>query len=100
MAKIMTKMDRLMEHVMGSGSKVVNAVGISGVNHNEAHFEAMYNEKVNILANQAGRSRPNCPRSGRTQGWNMERDDGWRDRDREWRDCGTNLRQGDGDKER
>ncbi|WMV29446.1 hypothetical protein MTR67_022831 [Solanum verrucosum] len=87
---MMTQIDLLTKHVMGSGSKVVNAVGVSGVNLDEAHFEAMYNEKVHFLANQAGGSRPNYPRPGRNQGWNMDRDDGWRYRDREWRDRCTN----------
>uniref|UniRef100_M1DTR8 Integrase core domain containing protein n=1 Tax=Solanum tuberosum TaxID=4113 RepID=M1DTR8_SOLTU len=38
--------------------------------------------------------------SGENQGWNRDRDDGWRHRDREWCDLGTNGRDQDGYKER
>ncbi|WMV38293.1 hypothetical protein MTR67_031678 [Solanum verrucosum] len=62
-------MNLLMKHVMGGGYKVVNAVGTnSGVSPDDVQFEAMYNEKVQFFSNQAGRSRPNYPRSGGNQG--------------------------------
>ncbi|WMV45666.1 hypothetical protein MTR67_039051 [Solanum verrucosum] len=88
MAKMMTQMDLLTKYVMGSGSKSVNAVGVSGVNLDEAHFESMYNEKVHFLANQTGGFRPNYPRPDENQSWNRDRGDGWRGRDRNWRDRG------------
>ncbi|WMV41205.1 hypothetical protein MTR67_034590 [Solanum verrucosum] len=73
MAKMMTQLDLLTKHVMGSSSKAVNtARGLC----------------------------PTYPRSGGNQGWNRDHDDGWRDRDREWRDRCTNWRERDGVKER
>ncbi|WMV50528.1 hypothetical protein MTR67_043913 [Solanum verrucosum] len=68
MAKIMTQMDLLTKHVMGSGYKSVNAVGASsGVCPDDAQFEAMYNEEVRFLSNQAGGSRPSYKRLGKNQ---------------------------------
>ncbi|WMV41608.1 hypothetical protein MTR67_034993 [Solanum verrucosum] len=83
MAKIMIQMDLLTKHVMGSAYKVVNAVGANSVNHDEMQFEDMYNEEVLFLSNQAGGSHQSYPRSSGNQGWNRDRDDGWRDRDRD-----------------
>lgn len=50
------------------------------------------------MANQGGYRQSN-PRSGGNQGWNIDHDDCWRDRDREGRDRGTNSRDRDGDKD-
>ncbi|WMV19212.1 hypothetical protein MTR67_012597 [Solanum verrucosum] len=99
-AKMMTQIDLLSNHVMGSGSKVVKAVRIYRVNPNKAQFEAMYNEEVKFLANQGGGFRLNYPRLGGNQGWNRNHDDGWRDPNRECRDNGMNWREWDGDKVR
>ncbi|WMV37368.1 hypothetical protein MTR67_030753 [Solanum verrucosum] len=60
---MMTQMDLLTKHVTGIDSMAMNAVEInSGVNPDEAYFEAMYNEEEQFLANQVGCSRPNYPR--------------------------------------
>ncbi|WMV38234.1 hypothetical protein MTR67_031619 [Solanum verrucosum] len=78
MAIMMTHMDLLTKHVMGSGSKAVNTVGVSGVNPDEAHFEVIDSE-VHFLENQGGGFHPNYPRSRGNQGWNKNYDDCWRD---------------------
>ncbi|WMV45844.1 hypothetical protein MTR67_039229 [Solanum verrucosum] len=100
MAKMMTQIDLLTKHVVGRGSKVVNAVEVSGVNPDEAHFVAMFNKEVHFLTNQAGGFHLSYPRSGGNQSWNKDHDEGWRDRQKKWRDRGTNWRERDGDKER
>uniref|UniRef100_M1DQ42 Integrase core domain containing protein n=1 Tax=Solanum tuberosum TaxID=4113 RepID=M1DQ42_SOLTU len=65
MAKMMTQLDILAKNVMGAGSKSVNAVGVRGVNPEYARFEALYNEKVNFLANQRGGYQANYLRRAR-----------------------------------
>jgi len=98
MAKMMTQLDILAKTVMGSGLKSVNVVGVGGVNTEEAQFEALYNEELNFLANQRGELRPKNPRPGGNLGWN--RDDGWRDRKREWHDRNITWKERVGDKDR
>jgi len=51
MAKMMTQLDLLSNNVMGSCTRVVNVVGVSGVTLEDAHFDALYNEKVSFLIN-------------------------------------------------
>ncbi|WMV45848.1 hypothetical protein MTR67_039233 [Solanum verrucosum] len=97
-AKMMTEMNLLMKHVMGSGSKAVNMVEVRGVNLDEAHFEAMYNEELHFLENHKGGFRLSYPRPDGNQSWKNNRDEGWRDLHREWRDRATNWRERDGDK--
>jgi len=47
MVKIMTQMDLLKRHVIGSGYKAMNEVGASSrVKLDDAKFEAMYKEEV------------------------------------------------------
>ena len=64
---------------------IVNIFGIGGVNHEEAQFEAMYNEEVNFLTNQGGGFHSNFMRKGGNTHWNKY--DGWTDNDRKWCDC-------------
>jgi len=84
MAKMMTQLDIFTKNMVGGGSKNVNVVGVGGLNHVEAQFEAMYNEKVNFLDNQGGGYRSNYQWPSGNPGWN--RDEGWTDRDRYWCD--------------
>uniref|UniRef100_M1DL69 Putative plant transposon protein domain-containing protein n=1 Tax=Solanum tuberosum TaxID=4113 RepID=M1DL69_SOLTU len=62
MAKIMTQLDILSKNVVGAGTRGVNVVGVGCPNPDESKFEALYNEKVNFLANQGGGYRSNYPR--------------------------------------
>ncbi|WMV58659.1 hypothetical protein MTR67_052044 [Solanum verrucosum] len=100
MAQMMTLLDILLKNVMGSVSKAVNDVCVSGVNPDDVHFEALYNEEANFHAHQKGDFYPSYPRLGMNQGWNKERYDGWRDCDREWRDRWINWKERDVEKER
>ncbi|WMV41898.1 hypothetical protein MTR67_035283 [Solanum verrucosum] len=87
MAKIMTQIDLFTKHVMGGGYKDMNVVGAnSGVSPDDAQFEAMYNIEVQFLSNQTGGSLPSYPRLRGNHGWNRDRDDSWKDRDRDWCD--------------
>uniref|UniRef100_M1DHA2 Uncharacterized protein n=1 Tax=Solanum tuberosum TaxID=4113 RepID=M1DHA2_SOLTU len=81
---------------MGAGAPSVNIVGVGCVNPEEMKFEALYNEEVNFLANQGGGYRSNYPRQGGNQGW--ARKEGWKDRDKEWRDRIPNSKDGEKDK--
>uniref|UniRef100_M1DPA2 Athila retroelement ORF1 protein n=1 Tax=Solanum tuberosum TaxID=4113 RepID=M1DPA2_SOLTU len=88
LAKIMTQLDIMSKNVMGAGTRSVNVVGVGCANPEESKFEALYNKEVNFLANQGGGYRSNYLRHGGNQGWNT--DEGWKDRDREWRDRNPN----------
>ncbi|KAK4713447.1 hypothetical protein R3W88_019354 [Solanum pinnatisectum] len=98
MAKMMTQLDIFTKNIMDAGMRSVNIIGVSGVNPEEAKFEVLYNEEVNFLANQGGGYRANYPRPGGNQGWN--RNEGWRDRDREWRDRNATWKEREEEKDR
>lgn len=80
----MTQLDILAKNVTGHGTTSFNVVGVGGVTAEEAKFEELYKDEVNFLANQEGVYRENFPTLGGNQGFN--RDKGYRDHDREWRD--------------
>ena len=84
MAKIIIQMDLLSNQAISSRLKVVNVVGISGLNPGEEHFEALHNEEVILFSNQGCGLRLNYLRLGVNQCCNRERDDSWRDCEREW----------------
>lgn len=70
---MMTQMDLLSKYVIGSGYKVVNAVGASNnASPNDAQFEDIYNEEVQFLSNQAGRSHLIYQSPTVNQGWNKD----------------------------
>ncbi|WMV45768.1 hypothetical protein MTR67_039153 [Solanum verrucosum] len=70
------------------GLKLVNAVGTnSGQCPDDANFEALYNEEMQYLGNQMGGSHTNYQQQGGNQGWNKDKDNGWKDwRGGNWRD--------------
>ncbi|XP_060190996.1 uncharacterized protein LOC132620349 [Lycium barbarum] len=88
MAKLVTQMDLLTKHVMGGGSKKVNAVETcEGVPPDEQCFQ-MYDEEASYVNNLREGSRPNYhgPNQGSwrqgqgNQGWNREQGHAnWRD---------------------
>ncbi|WMV13461.1 hypothetical protein MTR67_006846 [Solanum verrucosum] len=85
MSKMMSQLDLLSKHVMGSGLKSVNALGkSSGKCSEDAKFEVLYNKEVRFLGNQMEGSHPNYLRVDENQGWNKERGNGWRDRGGNW----------------
>lgn len=57
-------MNVMEKELMGSGAKSVNVVGVGVVNLHEAHFEAIYNEEINFLANKGGEYQQNYPWPG------------------------------------
>uniref|UniRef100_M1DH82 Integrase core domain containing protein n=1 Tax=Solanum tuberosum TaxID=4113 RepID=M1DH82_SOLTU len=83
---------------MGDGVQSVNVMGVGCINRDEAKFEALYTKEVNFLAKQGGGYHSNYPRQGGNQGWN--RDEGWKDRDREWRDCNPTCKEKVGENDR
>ncbi|WMV09065.1 hypothetical protein MTR67_002450 [Solanum verrucosum] len=83
---------------MGAGAMSVTVVSVECVNTEEAKFEEMYNKEVKFLAKQGGVYHTNYPRKGRNQNWN--RDEGWRDRDRELRDRNPTWKERDVEKDR
>uniref|UniRef100_M1DCE9 Uncharacterized protein n=1 Tax=Solanum tuberosum TaxID=4113 RepID=M1DCE9_SOLTU len=48
MAKIMTQLDIFSKNFMGAGARGVNIVGIGYANPEEAKFDALYNEEVEV----------------------------------------------------
>ncbi|KAK4723998.1 hypothetical protein R3W88_026777 [Solanum pinnatisectum] len=98
MAKMMTLLDILAKNVIGAGVRSVNVVGVGCVNLDEAKFELLYNEEVKFLVNQGGGYHANYLRLGGNQGWN--RDEGWSDLDREWRDHNATWKEREGEKDR
>lgn len=62
MEKMKTKLDILKKKIMCSGLKSINVVGGGETKPDEAHFEALYNEKVNLYENQGAGFCSYCPR--------------------------------------
>lgn len=81
---------------MGAGDQSVNVKGVGCANPDVSKFEVLYNEEVNLLANQGSGYRLNYPRQGGNQGWN--RDVGWKDPDRKWMDQNPNWKDGEKDR--
>ncbi|KAK4724079.1 hypothetical protein R3W88_026858 [Solanum pinnatisectum] len=90
MAKMMTQMMLLTKHVMGGGYKDASL--------DDAKFETMYDEKVHFLLKEAWGSCSSYLKLGRNQGWNIDHEDGWRDRD--WRDRDPYWKSEDDDNDR
>lgn len=73
-------------------------MGVGGTNPNEAQFEALNKVKWTSLQIKKEVFVKNYQRSDGIPGWN--RDDGWRDHDREWCDCNATWKEREGDKYR
>uniref|UniRef100_M1DDA1 Uncharacterized protein n=1 Tax=Solanum tuberosum TaxID=4113 RepID=M1DDA1_SOLTU len=101
MDEMMTQLDLLSKYVIGCRFKSVNMFGASsGLSPEDANFEAMYDEKFQLLSNQVGNSLSSNPRTSVNQGWNEDRHNGWRYHERDCHDRAANWREHEGSKYR
>lgn len=86
----MTQLDILSKNFMGVDTKCINIVRVGSTHPYDMKFEVLYTENMNFLAKQCGGYRSNYSRQGGNQG--LARCEGWKDRDREWRDQNPTLK--------
>lgn len=68
MAKVITQLDLLIKHIMGSTPKAVNSIGSKKTKAYEYGEEKMIDREIWFLSNQIGCSQATYQRQGKNKG--------------------------------